>query len=105
MDESPLTTNPFGDALRAYRERRGASVASVALEVGVHRSYLQLIETQRGTWLNRPRSGATPVQPSRDLVIRLALALGLTVDECDDLLAIAGYAPLYPIERRLRRMP
>ena len=35
--------------------------------------------------------------PSHDLVIRLALALSLSLDECDELLLLAGYAPLFPL--------
>lgn len=36
------------------------------------------------------------VHPSASTVIRLALALNLTVPETDELLMVAGYAPLVP---------
>ena len=44
--------------------------------------------------LNRRVSDGRIRHPSRDAVIKLGLGLGLGVDEMDELLLAAGYAPL-----------
>lgn len=38
--------------------------------------------------------------PTKDKVVRLALAMKLTLDECQEALKISGRAPLYPRIRR-----
>jgi len=47
-------------------------------------------------YLHRLVTGAKS-GPSRDVVIRLAIGLGLTVPETDELLMAAGHAPLLQI--------
>jgi hypothetical protein len=44
--------------------------------------------------LNRRVTDGRIRQPTRDAVIKLGLGLGLAVDEMDELLLAAGYAPL-----------
>ena len=43
-------------------------------------------------------------QPSRDVIIRLGTTLRLSVDELDELLLAAGYAPLVHPRRPPRRL-
>jgi hypothetical protein len=92
-----MAENSFGQRLHHYRKRASKSIPAVAIEVGVDRAYLYRLEAQGADWLNRPLEGGLPKHPSRDLVIRLAIALGLSLDECDELLLLAGYAPLFPL--------
>jgi hypothetical protein len=44
--------------------------------------------------------GGPAKQPSRDLIIRLGWTLELTLQELDELLMVAGYAPLR-VDRRV----
>ncbi len=92
-----MVENSFGQTLQQYRKRAEKSIPTIAVEVGVDRTYLYRLETQPSDWLNRPLEGGRLKHPSRDLVIRLAIALGLSLDECDELLLLAGYAPLFPL--------
>ncbi len=92
-----MTDKSFGQTLQQYRTRAAKSIAAIATEVGVDRTYLYRLETQPADWLNRPLEGGLLKHPSRDLVIRLGIALSLSLDECDALLLLAGYAPLFPI--------
>ena len=91
--------NLLGKMLRQHREKAGKTMAAVAIEAGIDRAYLWRIEQQPHDALNRPPEGTPPKQPSRDLVIRLAFALALSLDETDELLLIAGYAPLFAVGR------
>ncbi len=93
--------NLFGQRLRELLEQSGKSVAAIALEIGVNRRYLWLLESRPSDWLERPADGEVAPQPSRDLIIRLAFALDLDIDACDELLLLAGYAPLFPPARRM----
>ena len=96
--------NALGEALRHYHTRTGLSIAQVAAEVGVDRVYLWRLETQDADWLHAPLTGDPPRRPSRDLIIRIAFAMGLTLDEADDLIMAAGYAPLWnPVKQRMQR--
>ncbi len=99
-----MAENRFGHTLQQYRRRVAKSIATIATEVGVDRTYLYRLETQPTDWLNRPLEGGLLKHPSRDLVIRLAIALSLSLDECDELLLLAGYAPLFPLGQ-LDRLP
>jgi DNA-binding XRE family transcriptional regulator len=92
-----MTDNRFGQTLQQYRTRAAKSIPTIATEVGVDRTYLYRLETQPADWLNRPLEGGQLKHPSRDLVIRLSIALHLSLDECDELLLLAGYAPLFPL--------
>lgn len=87
--------NLLGETLKHYRTRAPMTIAQVATEVGIDRVYLWRLETQDADWLHRPLDGEAPRQPSRDLIIRIAFALRLDLDEADELLMAAGYAPLW----------
>ena len=94
-----MEDNVLGRELRRLREQAGKTIPAIADVTGIDRTYLYCIEQQTADWLNRPLQGGRPKQPSRDLIIRLAWALGVTLDECDELLLLAGYAPLCPSPR------
>lgn len=88
-----LPFNMFGETLRLYRERALFTILELAQRAKVERWYIRKLEEQPNDWLNTPADD-TPYKPERDLVIRLALALQLKMEEADDLLTVAGYAPL-----------
>lgn len=94
-----MIDNILGQTLKQYREQSGKSIAELALELGIDRSYLYRLETQEGDWLNRPLEGGPPKQPHRDLIIGLGIALGLDLNTTDELLLIAGYAPIFRTRR------
>jgi transcriptional regulator with XRE-family HTH domain len=92
-----MAENALGAALKHYRDRAHKTIPAIADATGIDRVYLYRLEAQETDWLNRPLEGGRPKQPSRDLIIRIAWVLGVTLDECDELLMLAGYAPLYVI--------
>jgi len=79
---SPRRPSPFGELLRHWRARRGASQLDLALEAGISTRHLSFVETGRS-------------RPSRDMVVRLCAALDVPLRERNALLAAAGFAPLY----------
>ncbi len=91
-----MAENVLGRTLREHRERAGLTVTDVANRVHIDRMYLHKLEGQRADWLNRPLHGGPVRQPSRDLIIRLVVALQLDINEADELLMQSGYAPLSP---------
>ena len=74
---------PVGDLLREWRGVRRLSQLDLALEAGVSSRHLSYVETGKS-------------QPSREMVARLADALGVPLRERNALLLAAGYAPAYP---------
>lgn len=84
MNSAPL---PVGRLLRAWRHRRRLSQEALALEAGVSTRHISFLETGRS-------------RPSREMVVRLAEQLDLPLRERNQLLAAAGFSPLYS-ERRL----
>ena len=72
----------FGGGLRNWRRRRGLSQLDLGLEAGVSSRHISFLETGRAG-------------PSRDMVLRLAVALDLPLRERNDLLFTAGYAQRY----------
>lgn len=72
----------FGLLLRRWRAVRHTSQLALALDADVSTRHLSCIETGRA-------------QPSREMVLRLAEALGVPLRERNALLLAAGYAPLY----------
>lgn len=77
----------FGSTLKTLRKMAGKSRYRLAQLSGIDQAYLLRLE--RGEQTN----------PSRDLVIRLGLALVfgsqvVTLENVDELLLSAGYAPL-----------
>lgn len=77
----------FPEALRARRTRRRISQLDLATLAGTTQRHLSFVESGRSV-------------PGRNLVIRLAESLELTLRERNELLLAAGYAPAYP-ERAL----
>jgi transcriptional regulator with XRE-family HTH domain len=73
---------PFGDLLRQWRERRRLSQLELSVQAEVSARHLSFVETGRST-------------PSRDMVIRLSERLDVPLRERNQLLAAAGYAPVY----------
>lgn len=71
----------FGELLRTYRERQGLSQLALAKRSGVHASIINRFE----------RGERQPAD--RDMIDRLAEALGVTSAEADRLLAAAHFFP------------
>lgn len=85
----------FGNALRDLRRRTDKSRYRLAQYTGIDQAYILRLETGERT------------HPSRDVVMMLALALvenseAVTVDDIDEMLLSAGYAPF---RRRRQREP
>jgi len=75
-------TQPVGELLRQWRERRRLSQMELALEAEISTRHLSFVETGRS-------------MPSREMVLRLAEHLDLPLRERNGLLLAAGYAPVY----------
>ncbi|MGH7526337.1 MAG: helix-turn-helix domain-containing protein [Gemmatimonadales bacterium] len=73
----------MGPLLREWRRSRRLSQLDLALQMDVSARHLSRVECGRA-------------QPSRDMVSRLADALGMPLRERNGLLAAAGYAREYP---------
>src|SRR4029453_7267011 len=71
-----------GTLLREWRAARRFSQLDLALEAGVSARHLSCVETGKA-------------QPSRDMIARLADALGMPLREPNALLVAAGFAPPY----------
>lgn len=78
----PAPAAHVGALLREWRAARRLSQLDLALEVGASTRHLSCVETGKA-------------QPSRDMVARLADALGMPLRERNALLIAAGYAPEY----------
>jgi len=76
------TSNGVGPLLRQWRRARRKSQLELALEANVSCRHLGFIEIGRSN-------------PSRDMVLTLATALEVPLRERNDLLAAAGFAPMY----------
>src|SRR4249920_768711 len=72
----------FGRALREWRTRRGLSQLTLAVDAGISSRHLSFVETGRA-------------QPSREMVLLLARVLDVPLRDRNDLLAAAGFAPIY----------
>jgi transcriptional regulator with XRE-family HTH domain len=75
-----MCNSSFATLLRAFRELRGLSQNGLARAVGVSPSTINMLES----------SGR---RPSRELVLKLALELGLSGAETDELLIASGLLP------------
>ena len=73
----------FTEALREHRTRRHLSQLDLALRAGTSQRYVSFVES------GRSRAG-------RGMVVRLAESMGLPLRERNDLLVLAGFAPVYP---------
>ena len=80
LDESP--PGSVGVLLRQWRERRRMSQLALAIEAEISSRHLSFVETGRS-------------RPSREMVLLLAEVLDVPPRARNDLLAAAGYAPIY----------
>ena len=71
----------FAKQLRQWRERRALSQLSLANKAGISQRHLSFLELDRAA-------------PSRDMVMRLALALEVPMRQHNALLIAAGFAPV-----------
>lgn len=72
----------FGRLLRQWRTRRRMSQLDLAVEAEISSRHVSFIETGRA-------------QPSREMVLLLADVLDVPLRDRNDLLTVAGYAPIY----------
>lgn len=75
-------SHPVGDLLRGWRARRAMSQADLAFEAGISIRHLSYVETGK--------AGA-----SRDILLQMAAALGLSLRDRNALLEAGGYARQY----------
>jgi transcriptional regulator with XRE-family HTH domain len=80
IDESPPSA--VGNLLRQWRERRRMSQLALAIEAEISSRHLSFVETGRS-------------HPSREMVLLLAEVMDVPPRARNDLLAAAGYAPIY----------
>ena len=73
----------FPNELKRWRTARGLSQLDLAVRAGTTQRHLSFIEQGRS-------------RPGRDVVVRLAEAMGLTLRERNSLLVAAGFAPAFP---------
>lgn len=76
----------FGRTLRYWRKMRRMSQLDLALEANVSARHISFIETGRAN-------------PSREMVLQLASALGLRLRQRNALLMSAGYVAEYPLSK------
>jgi len=80
--DSPAVV-PVGELLKRWRSARRLSQLDLALEAGVSARHLSYVETGKS-------------QASREMIVRLAEALGMPLRERNVLLSAAGYAAMFP---------
>lgn len=83
-----ISTQPFGNLLRGWRERRRLSQLDLAANAEISQRHLSFIESGRSA-------------PSRKMVLRLAEWLKVPLRERNVMLVAAGHAPEYS-ERSLQ---
>ena len=79
---APPPVNPVGDLLRGWRNRRAMSQADLAFEAGISIKHLSYVETGKAAG-------------SRDILLQLASALGLSLRDRNALLEAGGFARQY----------
>lgn len=79
VESSPSSV---GTLLKQWRERRRMSQLALAIEAAISSRHLSFVETGRS-------------HPSREMVLLLAEVLDVPARARNDLLAAAGYAPIY----------
>jgi transcriptional regulator with XRE-family HTH domain len=77
------TTNLLPALLKYWRRHSGLSQLDLALEADVSARHVSFIETGR-------------TRPSPEMVLRLAAALGVPLDQTNELLRAAGHRPVFP---------
>ena len=85
----------FTACLNRHIRRSGLSLSQLARRSWLDISYVSRLANLKTDPLN-PRLGepSDHRRPSRDAVIRLGLAMQLPIEDLDELLLAAGYAPL-----------
>jgi transcriptional regulator with XRE-family HTH domain len=73
---------PFGELLRAWRQRRRLSQLHLASDAEISQRHLSFLESGRSA-------------PSREMVLRLAERIAVPLRERNALLVAAGFAPIY----------
>jgi len=81
-DAHPVTTR-FPAEMRQWRSTRRLSQLELALRAGTTQRHVSFIEQGRS-------------RPGRDMVVRLAESMELTLRERNELLLAAGFAPAFP---------
>ena len=85
----------FSSCLNRYLRRSGLSLSQLARRSWLDISYVSRLVHLESDPLNpRLDEPAEQRRPSRDAVIRLGLAMQLPLEDVDELLLAAGYAPL-----------
>ena len=79
---SHLHPHPVGDLLRGWRNRRAMSQADLAFEAGISIKHLSHVETGKAA-------------ASREILLQLASALGLSLRDRNALLEAGGFARQY----------
>src|SRR6266516_5658229 len=77
-----VSESALGPLLRQWRERRRMSQLALAVEAEISSRHLSFMETGRS-------------RPSREMVLLLAEVLDVPPRSRNDLLAAAGYTPIY----------
>ena len=93
----PLDEETFSECLNRFRERAAMSVRQLAAEAYLTNPFVSRLVNWDVDLLNprlNYRRQREERHPSRDTVLRLAIALRLSVIETDELLLSAGFAPL-----------
>jgi transcriptional regulator with XRE-family HTH domain len=80
--QAGLQVNPVGDLLRGWRNRRAMSQADLAFEAGISIKHLSCVETGKAAC-------------SREILLQLATALGLSLRDRNALLEAGGFARQY----------
>jgi transcriptional regulator with XRE-family HTH domain len=83
LQDDEHVPNRFPSELRRWRAARRLSQLELALRAGTTQRHLSFIEQGRS-------------RPGRDIVVRLAESLELSLRERNQLLLAAGYAPAFP---------
>ena len=78
--QAPSAAPTFAELLKRFREGARTSQSRLAESAGFDHSYVSRLESGNRT-------------PTREAVVKLADALGLTPEQRDSLLAAAGYMP------------
>jgi transcriptional regulator with XRE-family HTH domain len=77
----------FGEELKYWRAERSLTFRLLSERSYIDVGYLHRLENDHAT------------QPSRNIVLRVAIGLGLDLDETNELLLAAGHVPLYRNDR------
>ena len=95
VDEAAQFGEPsFTLCLNRFLRRSGLSLTQLSRRSWLDISYVSRLVNLECDPLNARLGEGRGRQPSRDTVIRLGIALQLPMEELDELLLAAGYAPL-----------